>query len=242
MPIRTAEVPSANSHYGTPLDFLTDAPRGRSRDWGDVGYSEQRLVIDRLVTESTAQGLNTEQTALVLATAFVESGFNPDAASKTQSAAGIGQFIDRTAESLGVTNESRFSLAATADKMVWLVKDSIRLGKYFYAEKEDYDALTYGYAVYHDGPMLGAGGLEIAREAVMPKQIEFKEWLSANESAIQDPQKNCLELLLDLSLDQSIDLPTADSINHAPISAVLDSLSRLGFNSTISNASIFSES
>ncbi len=55
----------------------------------------QDEVVKTLVAEAIQSGLSEHDTALLLAIARTESGFNPDAAAGTTSASGLGQFIIR---------------------------------------------------------------------------------------------------------------------------------------------------
>lgn len=52
-------------------------------------------------------GMTLDQEAMVLAIAYVESGFNPDAAAGITGAKGLGQFIRKTGASCGLTDSSR---------------------------------------------------------------------------------------------------------------------------------------
>lgn len=62
---------------------------GNSRIWGDISRENQARVIDLIIEICTRYKLSYRETAYVLLMARVESGFNPDAAAGTTSAAGI---------------------------------------------------------------------------------------------------------------------------------------------------------
>ena len=65
---------------------------GNSRIWGDISARGQGQVIDLIIEICTRNKLSYREIAYVLLMARVESGFNPDAAAGTTSAAGIGQY------------------------------------------------------------------------------------------------------------------------------------------------------
>ena len=90
------------SHYNDPIDRADDRAAGTSRIWGDASEAVQKRAIDALIKASQQAGLDTRQTAHVLAIARVESGFNPDAAAGTTSAHGLGQFINKTGAHYGI--------------------------------------------------------------------------------------------------------------------------------------------
>jgi len=71
---------------------------GKSRVWGDISLESQARVIDLTIEICTRYKLSYRETAYVLLMARVESGFNPDAAAGTTSAAGIAQYTDATIE------------------------------------------------------------------------------------------------------------------------------------------------
>jgi hypothetical protein len=60
---------------------------GRSRDPGDASPEVQRQVIGALVAAGKKAGLNDHDIATVIAIVRYESGFNPDAANRSGSAA-----------------------------------------------------------------------------------------------------------------------------------------------------------
>lgn len=71
---------------------------GNSRIWGDISPHNQALVIDLIIEIGTRYKLSYREIGYVLLMARVESGFNPDAAAGTTSAAGIGQYTKATVE------------------------------------------------------------------------------------------------------------------------------------------------
>jgi putative chitinase len=69
---------------------------GNSRKWGDTPTDVKEAVVNMIINEGREAGLSDRDIAILLAIAYVESGFNPDAAALTSTAAGIGQFIKDT--------------------------------------------------------------------------------------------------------------------------------------------------
>ena len=109
------------SHCREPIDTTPGRLAGHSRVWGDASAEVQSRAIDQLISASQRAGLSPRETAHVLAIARIESGFNPDAAAGTTSAAGLGQFIDRTGAGLRnhpVNDGNRFDARAGSDALV----------------------------------------------------------------------------------------------------------------------------
>lgn len=74
--------------------------KGNSRISGDIDMPSQHKIIDMLITIGARYKLTYKEISYVLLCAHVESGYNPDAAAGTTTAAGIGQatkdFVDYT--------------------------------------------------------------------------------------------------------------------------------------------------
>lgn len=90
-----------------PYSWLSKEPKikkqpneiaGKSRVWGDISPQGQALVIDLIIEICTRFKLGYREIGYVLLMARIESGFNPDAAAGTTSAAGIGQYTKATVE------------------------------------------------------------------------------------------------------------------------------------------------
>ncbi|MDE2400039.1 MAG: LysM peptidoglycan-binding domain-containing protein [Burkholderiales bacterium] len=69
---------------------------GQSRVWGDITTGDQALVIDLIIEIGTRYKLTYREIASLLLMVRVESGFNPDAAAGTTSAAGLAQYTKAT--------------------------------------------------------------------------------------------------------------------------------------------------
>jgi hypothetical protein len=164
------------THYKDPIDTSQGRLAGKSHIWGDASPEVQSRAIDALIEASQRAGLSIRDTAHVLAIARVESGFNPDAAANT-SAYGLGQFLDETGKSLGVTPENRGDMAKQAETLVQYFKDN--------ADKAQQRGLgeDYIYKYHHDGPDSKAGspGLKMAREDVLPFIPKFEKFVAEYE-------------------------------------------------------------
>jgi Type VI secretion system/phage-baseplate injector OB domain/Transglycosylase SLT domain len=159
------------SHYNDPIDTSNGRLAGNSRVWGDAPPATQQASINALVNESKAAGLSKHDTAMVLAIARVESGFNPDAAAGTTSAAGLGQFVNRTGKAYGLTDENRWDVNAQAKALVQHYADNKKLA----TARGQGDAYIYKY--HHDGPSGEYGGLGISENKVLPLAKQFESML-----------------------------------------------------------------
>jgi LysM repeat protein len=156
------------SHYNDPIDTSDGRLAGNSRIWGDAPATTQQASIEALVNSATTAGLTTRQTALVLAIAHTESGFNPDAAAGTTSASGLGQFIDSTGAAYGVNASNRWDVNAQADALVQHFLDNTQLAD-TRGQGEDYI-----YKYHHDGPKGNYGGLDLSRKIVIPLANQYE--------------------------------------------------------------------
>jgi putative chitinase len=138
-----------------------------SRIYGDASTDVQTEAIQAIIREGRNAGMSNEDIALTLAIAKHESGFNPDAAAGTTSAHGLGQFVNKTGEAYGITDENRWDINTQARALVEHTTDNIRL-----AERKG-QGREYVYAYHHDGPSLKYGGLGISSESVMPNVQKF---------------------------------------------------------------------
>jgi putative chitinase len=132
------------SHYNNPIDHTPGRPAGYSRDAGGASAQVQMAAMDELIASSERAGLSPHETAYILAIARLESGFNPDAAAKTTSAYGLGQFTNDTAKDYKVS-AANGDLRRQADLLVTLYQDSAAKAR-AYGQGEDHI-----YKYYHDG-------------------------------------------------------------------------------------------
>jgi murein DD-endopeptidase MepM/ murein hydrolase activator NlpD len=105
---------------------------GRSRVWGDVSIDDQKLVIDLIIEVCTRYKLTYREIAFVLLMVRVESGFNPDAAAGTTSAAGLAQYTRATVIEARKPHLSKYFLGFELD---------LAGGNVFDAERGAYAAL-----------------------------------------------------------------------------------------------------
>ena len=152
--------PVEQSYFNTAL--IEGGLRGNSRKAGDASLEVQEAVVNKIIDVGSQQGMTDYEIAYALSIARYESGFNPDAAAKTSSASGIGQFIDETGAKYGITNENRWDLDIQVQALVDHTIDNFET-----ARKKGYGN-EYVYALHHDGPGLGSGGLAKGKKNVMP--------------------------------------------------------------------------
>lgn len=168
---------SKRSHFLDPIAFDSQEPRGRSRRWGDSEQATQELAIHSLIDAARRENLSDVQTALLLATARFESGFNPDAASTLGSASGLGQFIDRTGKAYGIEEAERFSMSANVSAMLAYLKDCWNHAQKKFSPNSEIETANLSYALYHDGPSLKYGGLTLAKAKLQPWIERIQTWL-----------------------------------------------------------------
>ncbi|WP_434777128.1 peptidoglycan-binding protein [Neisseria sp. Ec49-e6-T10] len=172
------------SHYREPIDHSAGRLAGNSRIWGDASPEVQSRVIDTLISACDAKGLNNRETAYVLAIARIESGFNPDAAAGTTSAFGLGQFINDTGKSYGINSSNRYDVAKQAEALVAHYIDNRDLAKRR-GQSEEY---IYGY--HHDGPSLKYGGVDLAKNKVLPYLKEYEGFVSERRQNVEIARDN----------------------------------------------------
>jgi len=142
---------------------IVDRPfKGNSRKAGDISKEQQEEIMKMIISTGRQEGMSNREIALTLATVRFESGFNPDAAAKTSSASGLGQFINETGSKYGLTDENRWDVSMQVQAVVDHTADNIEM-----ARKKGYSE-DYVYALHHDGPGLDSGGLKKSRQQVMP--------------------------------------------------------------------------
>lgn len=135
--------------------------------------------INALVQAAANAGLDTNDTALLLSIAYVESGFNPSAAAGTTSASGLGQFIKSTGASYGSTPANMWDVNAQAQAAV----DNFIASASKANSRGQGDASIYAH--WHDG--LGSSGntgvgFTISNNRVMPLVSQFEAAL--NQAAV----------------------------------------------------------
>lgn len=154
--------------------------RGRSRRWGDADISVQSRAADEIIQ----QGSNWPEGDLALALAIIkiESGFNPDAAVGSSSAAGIGQFIDKTGEAYGLTDENRFDLKIGVRAFLKHLAENLKRARDTVTGTSNIYARSY--ALHHDGPNLSFGGEKIARDRVLPELNAMRKFIQCRKDQL----------------------------------------------------------
>ena len=97
------------------VDLSIGRLAGNSRIHGDASQEVQGRVIDLMVEVGVRYKLSYRDIAHMLLLAKVESGFNPDAAAGTTSAAGLGQFTKATVDEAAKDHISKRRLKFTLD-------------------------------------------------------------------------------------------------------------------------------
>lgn len=174
--------------------------RGNSRTIGDANKDVQDAIIDMIITLSVRYELNYKEIAYILLTAKVESGFNPDAAAGTTSAAGLAQgtvnFIKdaliKSEEILGFQLDLREKDVFDAEKGCYALIYSFILNKSKVMESYTPDQREYWewlYLLHHDG----AYSLEKYLNGTRKKSTDGKKWalyIINNLSIIEGLLKN----------------------------------------------------
>lgn len=168
------------SHYNDPIDETPGRPCGNSRRWGDASPEVQGQVIEALIGSSRQHGLDISDTARVLAIVRAESGFNPDAAS-SESAAGLGQFLDGTRRQYGVSSEDMFDITANANAVVDCYMDCRERAQVKNIDGRQKDAMIYKY--YHDG--LYSDNSDFGGLANFSKPDGVGEWIHKIEDVLR---------------------------------------------------------
>lgn len=161
------------SAYELPVDTRPGRLAGNSRIWGDATHEVQRKVIDAIIAAAKAEGFSIRRIAMLLAMAKIESGFNPDAAAGTTSAAGLGQFVKKTGEAYGLTAQNRFEIGPGIQALIGYFKANEAIA----AKKKKPDYFVYKY--HHDGPYGEYGGTQLATDKFAPLAATYEKALIA---------------------------------------------------------------
>ncbi|GHS71422.1 hypothetical protein EKTHUN627_22210 [Enterobacter kobei] len=157
--------------------------RGNSRTIGDADKDVQEAIIDMIITIAVRYGLSYKEISYILLTTKVESGFNPDAAAGTTSAAGLAQgtvgFIEdaltQSEDILGFQLDLRNEEVFDAEKGCYAVVYSFLLNKSKVMESYTSDQSEYWewlYLLHHDG----AYSLRKYIAGTRKKSADGKKW------------------------------------------------------------------
>jgi len=176
-PIRTKGAVEKGSHYND-----RGLKYGRSRDAGDVSPEVQRQVIDALKAAGKEAGLTSHDIDVVVSIVRYESGFNPDAANKSGSAAGLGSLKNVTRTQYNV--EEVFDIETNAKAIIECYRDSKALARKHRPKgsQEELDRWTYGF--YHDGPK----GKDYGGKEIFSRPNGVKGWIGPIERSLEHPK------------------------------------------------------
>ncbi|MBZ6641825.1 LysM peptidoglycan-binding domain-containing protein [Klebsiella michiganensis] len=157
--------------------------RGNSRTIGDADKDVQDAIIDMIITIAVRYGLSYKVISYILLTTKVESGFNPDAAAGTTSAAGLAQgtvgfikdALTQSEDILGFQLDLRNAEVFDAEKGCYAVIYSFLLNKSKVMESYTSDQSEYWewlYLLHHDGAYSLGKYLDGTRE----KSADGEKW------------------------------------------------------------------
>ena len=157
--------------------------RGNSRTIGDADKDVQDAIIDMIITIAVRYGLSYKEISYILLTTKVESGFNPDAAAGTTSAAGLAQgtvgfikdALTQSEDILGFQLDLRNEEVFDAEKGCYAVIYSFLLNKSKVMESYTSDQSEYWewlYLLHHDGAYSLGKYLDGTRE----KSADGEKW------------------------------------------------------------------
>jgi LysM repeat protein len=161
------------SAYFVPVDKREGRLAGNSRIWGDASHEVQRKVVDAIIAAARKEGFNLRRMAMLLAMAKIESGFNPDAAAGTTSAAGLGQFVKDTGAAYGLNAQNRFDIGPSIAALIAYFKVNEAIARR--RGKPDY----FVYKYHHDGPSGEYGGTALASDKFAPLAAAYEKALTA---------------------------------------------------------------
>lgn len=170
------------SKFTVPIDRTAGRLRGNSRNHGDASPEVQTRCMRQIILRARECGLRVDDIAMALAIASVESGFNPDAAAKSSSAANLFQCIEETGQRIW-----KKDLRQTTELNTFDVDAGIDLGLALMQKYCSRDRSLRGenrcialYEQHHTGAVAG----EIARSKVVPLYKDFAALLSVHQEAL----------------------------------------------------------
>lgn len=174
------------SLYNKPIDKGLEDLKGNSRRWGDASSEVKRESMSALLNESMKRGLSKSKASFVLATSYVESGFNPDAAASSTSAGGLGQFVKKTARACGLDGMEVFDVKEASSATVRYIKNIFDKVTKKEPNISESDLFVDSYSHYHDGGIINSETEEkISRAKVLPLVGEFETWIDEMEGAAE---------------------------------------------------------
>jgi len=216
---------------------------GNSRRHGDASPEVQRKAIDTIIEAAKNHGLTNRETAHVLAIAFVESGFNPDAAAGTTTAAGLGQFVRKTGWGYGLDDTNRFELKSNADALVCHFLENKNMAIKRGNTGKDLEVKIYVY--HHDGANVydkndpNSLGLKISKEQVIPYTDKIERMLHGEQVALQSkkPRNKTPKNSLTVASKPATSTPMWDQTGAKPQTSVRNPMPPPTYHNT-SNATV----
>lgn len=138
--------------------------KGNSRIYGDIEEANFKNIVDIIISLCSRHNLDYKETAYTLLICLAESGFNPDAAAGTTSAAGLAQYTKDTANAfkkrakdiIGVDIDMRgnnvfdATIGSYGVLVAFLFNKELAINWGFKPSDEKYWQLIY--MLHHDGP------------------------------------------------------------------------------------------
>ena len=186
---RTAEEIAAVSRF-TRTYSLADIDSRGSREFMRAGAPSwmQHESIKAIIEGSREAGLSLEHQAVLLATAEIESGFNPMARAATTSACGIFQFVKATGAAFGLNDSDCFDpWKSTEAEIAHYRQNYERRIEERVAHMEGPERLLrmfeLSYYLHHDGPLSKDPSDEVKATVLAGTPFLFKvyEVLEADE-------------------------------------------------------------
>jgi LysM repeat protein len=214
---------SANKYPTIPFGKKV---KGNSRIHGDVDHETQKIIIDMIITIGSRYHLNYKEIAYALLICRVESGFNPDAAAGTSSAAGLSQLTVDTVSAIPKRSKKYMGveldmsggkvfdaiLGSNAIVLAFIFNRALAVKWGFQSNDPKYWQLIY--MLHHDGPG------DYNNPAGQERAQAFK-WRKAAVDAYKHKLLPMLEpltkMLGDGKIDTSLHLTGSD---EAPVSGI----------------------
>ncbi|MEE3663256.1 LysM domain-containing protein [Brenneria sp. g21c3] len=174
--------------------------KGNSRISGDIDKQSQQKIIDMLITIGVRYGLNYREIAYVLLCTHIESGFNPDAAAGSTTAAGLAQatidFVDYTYRNsskwlgfvLDIKGERIFDAELGCYTVIFSFLRARDLVADHYSSSDD-EYWKWLYYLHHDG-MSSLRKFHSEQRNVSPDAVKWGNYIVSHLSDITSLLKN----------------------------------------------------
>ena len=174
-----------NTRFFEPLEEV--GIRGRSRRHADIEPEKQLMVASKILDEATKRGYPDDMTAVMLATADIESGFNPDAAAPVPQSSASGLFQITGGSNALARKAGLFNLKGSdffdVDKAIqagftWHESENMRDAKRFMKrDGKDWNNMAerakYLYLAHHEG---GSWNGVISEDLARAVNVFMQRW------------------------------------------------------------------